>query len=42
MLHPSDDVLFAPHNAFNGREALIRILDVTLAQLEALGAGQPV
>jgi D-lactate dehydrogenase len=37
-----NDVVFTPHNAFNSREALIRILDTTLANLEAHRAGQPI
>jgi D-lactate dehydrogenase len=36
-----DNVVFTPHNAFNSREALVRILEVTLANLEAFRAGQP-
>jgi D-lactate dehydrogenase len=35
------DVVFTPHNAFNSREALLRILDTTLANLAACRAGQP-
>jgi len=42
VLLSREDVVFTPHNAFNSREALIRILDVTLANLEAFRAGQPV
>ena len=42
VLLERDDVVFTPHNAFNSREALLRILDVTLANLEAFRAGQPV
>jgi D-lactate dehydrogenase len=37
-----EDVVFTPHNAFNSREALVRILEITLANLEAFRAGQPV
>jgi D-lactate dehydrogenase len=37
-----DNVVFTPHNAFNSREALVRILEVTLSNLEAFRAGQPV
>lgn len=36
-----DNVVFTPHNAFNSREALVRILEVTLANLEAFRTGQP-
>lgn len=42
ILLSREDVVFTPHNAFNSREALIRILEVTLANLEAFRAGQPV
>jgi D-lactate dehydrogenase len=37
-----EDLDFTPHNAFNSREALVRILEVTLANIEAFCAGQPV
>jgi D-lactate dehydrogenase len=40
VLLAREDVVFTPHNAFNSREALIRILDVTLSNLEAFRAGQ--
>ena len=42
VLLSRDNVVFTPHNAFNSREALVRILDVTLVNLEAFRAGQPV
>jgi len=42
VLLARDDVVFTPHNAFNSREALTRILEVTLANLEAFRAGQTV
>jgi D-lactate dehydrogenase len=42
LLLERDDVVFTPHNAFNSREALVRILDVTLANLAAFRAGAPV
>src|SRR5579864_15632 len=41
VLLARDDVVFTPHNAFNSREALIRILEVTLSNLESFRAGQP-
>lgn len=41
LLFERDDVVFTPHNAFNSREALVRILDVTLANLAAFRAGRP-
>ncbi len=40
VLLARDDVVFTPHNAFNSREALVRILEVTLANLDAFRAGQ--
>ena len=36
-----DDVLFTAHNAFNSREALQRILDITCKNIEAFTAGKP-
>ncbi len=39
VLLAREDVVFTPHNAFNSREALVRILEVTLANLEAFRAG---
>jgi D-lactate dehydrogenase len=42
MLLARDDVVFTPHNAFNSREALERILDTTIANLEAFRAGSPI
>ena len=41
VLLSREDVVFTPHNAFNSREALVRILEITLANLEAYRAGQP-
>jgi len=41
VLLARENVVFTPHNAFNSREALIRILEVTLANLEAFRTGQP-
>lgn len=41
VLLARDNVVFTPHNAFNSREALVRILEVTLANLEAFRAGLP-
>jgi D-lactate dehydrogenase len=42
VLLARDNVVFTPHNAFNSREALVRILEVTLANLEAFRGGQTV
>ena len=41
VLLAREDVVFTPHNAFNSREALVRILEVTLANLESFRAGIP-
>lgn len=38
--HPK--VIITPHNAFNTREALQRILDTTIKNLEAFERGQPI
>jgi D-lactate dehydrogenase len=37
-----EDVVYTPHNAFNSQEALVRILELTLENLEAFRAGLPV
>jgi D-lactate dehydrogenase len=42
VLLARDNVVFTPHNAFNSQEALVRILEVTLANLEAFRAAQTV
>ena len=42
LLLSRDDVVFTPHNAFNSRKALERILDTTIANLEAFRAGTPI
>jgi D-lactate dehydrogenase len=42
MLLARDDVVFTPHNAFNSQEALERILDTTIADLEAFRDGSPI
>lgn len=42
ILLARDDVVFTPHNAFNSQEALERILDTTIANLEAFRAGTPI
>jgi D-lactate dehydrogenase len=42
LLLARDDVVFTPHNAFNSQEALERILDTTIANLEAFRAGAPI
>ena len=41
MLLERENVIFTPHNAFNSHEALLRILDTTLANLQAHGQGRP-
>ena len=35
------NVVFTPHNAFNSQEALERILDTTIANIQAFAAGTP-
>jgi D-lactate dehydrogenase len=42
VLLAREDVVYTPHNAFNSREALVRILELTLQNLEAFRAGLPV
>lgn len=37
-----DNVVFTPHNAFNSKEAVQRILDTTVQNLEAFAAGTPI
>jgi len=36
-----DDVVITPHNAFNSREALIQIIDTTIANIKSFQAGTP-
>ena len=38
--HP--DVIITPHNAFNSKEALQRILDTTIENIKAFSAGKPI
>jgi D-lactate dehydrogenase len=42
VLLSHDSVVFTPHNAFNSREALERILDTTIANLKAFREGKPI
>jgi len=42
VLLAHDNVVFTPHNAFNSLEALQRILDTTVANLEGFRCGKPV
>lgn len=37
-----DNVLITPHNAFNTREALMRILDTTVGNIQSFAEGKPV
>jgi D-lactate dehydrogenase len=37
-----DNVLITPHNAFNTQEALQRILDTTIMNIQGYAAGKPV
>jgi D-lactate dehydrogenase len=41
LLLERENVVFTPHNAFNSHEALLRILDTTLANLRAHAEGRP-
>jgi len=41
LLFKRDNVVFTPHNAFNSREALQRILDTTIANIQAWRHGKP-
>lgn len=41
ILVARDDVILTPHNAFNSREAVRRILDETIANITQFAAGQP-
>ena len=41
MLVDMPNVIITPHNAFNTKEALIRILDTTLQNITAFEAGKP-
>jgi D-lactate dehydrogenase len=41
LLLERGNVIFTPHNAFNSHEALLRILDTTLANLQAHREGRP-
>lgn len=40
LLLKRDNVVFTPHNAFNSREALQRILDTTIANIQAWRRGE--
>lgn len=42
MLLRQDNVLVTPHNAFNSREALTRILDTTAENITGFASGKPV
>ena len=41
MLLKREDVIVTPHNAFNSREALMRILDVTIDNIRSFLEGAP-
>lgn len=41
LLVKRDDVIVTPHNAFNSREARLRILDTTVRNIEAFEQGRP-
>ncbi len=40
VLLKKDNVVFTPHNAFNSREALQRILDTTIENVKAWQRGE--
>jgi D-lactate dehydrogenase len=40
VLLKKENVVFTPHNAFNSREALQRILDTTIANIQAWRRGE--
>lgn len=42
VLLTRDDVIITPHNAFNSREAIQRILDTTIENIQAFFAGRPI
>ncbi len=42
MLQRMDNVIITPHNAFNSREALLRIIDTTMENIEAFGGKKPI
>lgn len=42
MLMKMDNVILTPHNAFNSREAILRILDTTVENISAFAEGAPV
>lgn len=37
-----ENVVFTPHNAFNSREALVRILETTVENIRAFAESAPV
>jgi len=41
VLVDMDNVIMTPHNAFNTKEALIRILDTTILNINSFVAGAP-
>jgi D-lactate dehydrogenase len=41
VLFRRDNVIFTPHNAFNSREALERILDTTIQNIRSFAEGRP-
>lgn len=42
ILMERDDVVITPHNAFNSKEALYRILDTTIENIRAFAKGKPI
>jgi D-lactate dehydrogenase len=41
LLIDMDNVIITPHNAFNSKEAIIRILDTTITNITSFAAGTP-
>lgn len=42
VLLQRDDVIITPHNAFNSKEAIVRILDTTIQNITSFLAGKPI
>ena len=42
VLMEQNNVIITPHNAFNSKEALIRILETTVENIEAFAKGKPI
>ena len=42
MLMDKENVVITPHNAFNSKEALERILETTVENISAFGKNKPI